>query len=355
MSVRAHWAPTPGANYAIARIKRSLFGGSYVGAMAVDKHSDNPFDPYNQTGGIDARILPIRNLVLTGFAAETRSPGVTGGQTDVGAAVDYRTDWLEFVADRHKIGRNFNPELGFLEVNDRLSDFADLTFKPRPRLPGIRELDFEGFIFHAPDTHGVLQTQEWQATFRANFHNGAYTDDDIVDAFVQRITTPFNLYKNIFIRDGLYRWTRHQLTYGSAEDKRLTWRVFERFGTYYNGRLNEARVRGSYRANEHLQMSLSEQWNRFRLPEGNFSVLFGTAEGDYAFTRFLSLSTVLQMDTANTQAASANIRLRWNYRPDSDLYVIYTAGQRFASLTAVNPPQLYEHRFAVKFTYSFRP
>jgi hypothetical protein len=145
------------------------------------------------------------------------------------------------------------------------------------------------------------------------------------------------------------------LTYGSAEDTRLTWRVFERFGSYYNGRLNEARVRGSYRANEHLQMSLSEQWNRFRLPEGNFSVLFGTAEADYAFTRFLSLSTILQMDTANTQAASANIRLRWNYRPDSDLYVIYTAGQRFASLTAVNPPQFYEHRFAVKFTYSFRP
>jgi hypothetical protein len=35
------------------------------------------------------------------------------------------------------------------------------------------------------------------------------------------------------------------------------------------------------------------------------------------------------MDTANNQGASANIRLRWNYRPDSDLYVIYTAGQRF--------------------------
>ena len=71
--------------------------------------------------------------------------------------------------------------------------------------------------------------------------------------------------------------------------------------------------------------------------------------------RFLTLSTLLQMDTANDQAASANIRLRWNYRPDSDLYVIYTAGQRFASLVAANPPQLYENRFAIKFTYSWRP
>ena len=49
---------------------------------------------------------------------------------------------------------------------------------------------------------------------------------------------------------------------------------------------------------------------------------------NYSFSRFLTLSTLLQMDTANNQGASANIRFRWNYRPDSDLFVIYTAGQR---------------------------
>jgi hypothetical protein len=47
--------------------------------------------------------------------------------------------------------------------------------------------------------------------------------------------------------------------------------------------------------------------------------------------------------------------LRWNYRPDSDFFVIYTAGQRFASLVAANPPQFYENRFAIKATYSWRP
>jgi hypothetical protein len=43
-----------------------------------------------------------------------------------------------------------------------------------------------------------------------------------------------------------------------------------------------------------------------------------------------------------------DIRLRWNYRPDSDLYVIYTAGQAFASLVSTNPPQFYENRLAIK-------
>jgi len=128
-------------------------------------------------------------------------------------------------------------------------------------------------------------------------------------------------------------------------------------GIYYNGRLNEFRVRAAYRANERLSFSVGPQGNRFRLPvpDGNFSVVFGAVETDYAFSRFLSLSTILQVDTANAQAASANVRLRWNYRPDSDLYVIYTAGQKFASLATVNPAQFYENRFAIKFTYSWRP
>jgi hypothetical protein len=132
---------------------------------------------------------------------------------------------------------------------------------------------------------------------------------------------------------------------------------FERFGTYYNGRLNEARVRGTYRANERLSFDLAEQWNRFRLPlpNGDFSVLYGSFQTNYSFSRFLTLSSLVQMNTANTQAVSANIRLRWNYRPDSDLYVIYTAGQAFASLVANNPPQYYQNRLSIKFTYSWRP
>lgn len=349
--------PNPYANYAAFRLKRSLPGGSYVGFMGIDKRAGNTAPPFNQSGGVDTRIVLMKSLVLTGYAAQTRSPLVTGGQTNLGAGLNYKTSWLEFLAERRKIGPNFNPEVGFLERTDCVCDYADLTLKSRPKIRGIRELNFEGFMFHAPDTHGVLQTQEWQTTFRAEFHSGAYTDDDIVDVFAQRIVTPFNIYKNVVIPPGLYRWTRHQLTYGTAQDRRWVLRFFERFGTYYNGHLNEARIRASYRPSERLSFDFSQQWDRFRLsvPGGDFSVLFGSLQTNYAFSRFLTLSAILQMNTSNTQAASANIRLRWNYRPDSDLFVIYTVGQQFASLVAANPAQYTQNRFAIKYTYSWRP
>ncbi len=360
--------PNPHANYAVARVKRSLWGGSYIGVMGIDKRSGNPLDSFKQTSGADTRLVLHKDLVLTGYATQTRTPGIYSGQTNSGAGVAYQNSWFEGSAQHRKVGPNFNPEVGFLERNNCICDYADVNFKPRPKLRGVRELNFEGFIFHAPDTNHVLETQEWQNTIRIEFNNGAYSDDDIVDVFTQRLTTPFNIYKNIFIPAGEYHWTRHQLTYGSAQDRRLMMSFFERFGTYYNGHLNEARVRATYRANERLSFSFAEQWNRFRLglvtdPAGNllppsaanFSVVFGSFQTNYSFSRFLTLSALLQMDTANTQAASANIRLRWNYRPDSDLFFIYTAGQRFASLVAANPPQYYENRFAIKFTYSWRP
>jgi Domain of unknown function (DUF5916)/Carbohydrate family 9 binding domain-like len=360
--------PNPYANYAVARVKCSLWGGSYIGVMGIDKRSGNPFDSFNQTSGADTRLVFYKNLVVNGYATQTRTPGFSSGQTNVGAGFNYQTNWLEVFAQHRKVGPNFNPEVGFLERTDCICNYLDVTLKPRPKLRGVRELNFEGFIFHAPDTRHVLQTQEWQNTFRIEFNNGSYSDDDIVDVFTQHLIEPFNIYKNIFIPVGEYHWTRHQFTYGSPQDRKLMVSFFERFGTYYNGRLNEARVRATYRASERLSFNFAEQWNRFKLgivtdpsgtvlpsSAGNFSVVFGSFQTNYSFSRFLTLSTLLQMDTANTQAATANIRLRWNYRPDSDFYVIYTAGQRFASLVATNPPQFYENRFAIKFTYSWRP
>src|SRR5437660_1396160 len=355
--------PNPDANFAVVRVKRALWGGSYLGVMGIDKRSGNPLDSFNQTEGADTRLVFFKDLAVDMFAAQTRTPGFSSGQTDFGGGFHYQSNWLELIGDHRKIAPHFTPGVGFLERQDCICDYCDSNFKVGPRLEHGRELNFEGFMFHAPDTHHVLQTQEWQNTFRIDFNNGSYSDDDIVDVFTQRLIIPFNLYKTVSIPVGEYHWTRHQLTYGSPQDRRLTLNVYERFGSYYNGHLNEARVRGTYRASERLSFNFAEQWNRFRLGattdasgsplppgSGNFSVVFGSFQTNYSFSRFLTLSTLLQMDTANNQGASANIRLRWNYRPDSDLFVIYTAGQRFASLVAANPPQFYENRFAIKFT-----
>ena len=347
--------PNPYANYAVVRLKESLWGGSYIGVMGIDKRSGDSLDSFNQTGGIDTRLVFFKDWFVDAHMAGTRSPGNPSGASDVGASVSYHSNWLDGIVERRKIGPNFNPEVGFIELPNSNETYGDVTFKARPKISGLRELQFEGFIQHAPDTHNVVQTQEWQGTFRAELNNGGYTDDDIADVFTQRITTPLHIYKNVFIPNGLYHFARHQLTYGSAQDRRFTYTFFERFGGYYGGTLNEFRVTANYRPSARFSLSTSQTWDRFRLPEGHFSVNLASLQGNYSFNRFLTFTSLIQMDTSNTQAVSANLRLRYNYRPDSDLYIIYNVGTQFASLAPANPPQARETRFAVKYTYSFSP
>jgi len=349
--------PNPFANFAVVRLKESLWAGSYIGVLGIDKRSGDLLDSFNQTGGVDTRLVFFKDWFFDAHMAGTQSPGYSSGNSDLGASLSYRSNWLEGIVERRKTGPNFNPEVGFVERIDSDETYGDLTFKVRPSIPGVRELQFEGFVLHAPDTLGRVSTQEWQNTFRAEFHNGAYTDDDIVDVFTQRITTPFHIYKDVFIPNGVYHFTRHQLTYGSGKDRKFTYSFFERFGGYYDGTLNEFRVRINYRPTAKFSMSASETWDRFRLPlpNGNFSVVLASLQGNYSFNRFLTFTSLVQMDTSNTQAVSANLRLRYNYRPDSDFYVIYNVGTQFASIAPANPPQVRETRFAVKWTYSFAP
>jgi hypothetical protein len=203
----------------------------------------------------------------------------------------------------------------------------------------------------------VLQTQEWSPSMNVKFNNAAEIDTDPADTTIQRITSPFNIYKNVFIPDGLYAFSRHHIAYTSAQDRRVTFNVSERFGPFYSGSLNELSFRANYRPTARFSASVGDTWNSFRIPvaNGNFAVHLASTQANYSFSRFLSFTALLHMDTANIQALSANIRLRYNYRSDSDFYIIYNQGTRFASLTATNPAQLRDQRIEAKFTYSFQP
>ena len=349
--------PNPFANFAVVRLKESLWSGSYIGVMGIDKRSGNVLDSFNQTGGVDTRLVFFKDWVVDAHMAGTESPGHPSGNSDLGASLIYRSNWLDGIVERRKIGPNFNPEVGFVKRTDSDETYEDLTFKIRPRTSLVREFQLEGLILHAPNTRGEVSTQEWRTIFHAHFNNDGYADASIADVFTQQITTPFHIYKNVFIPNGLYHFTRHALFYGSRQDRRVTYNFSDTFGSYYGGTLNEFSVVANYRPMAKFSVSASATWDRFRLPlpDGHFSVVLASLQGNYSFNRFLTFTSLLQMNTSNTQAVSANLRLRYNYRPDSDLYIVYNIGTQFASIAPANPPQVRETRFSVKWTYSFSP
>jgi hypothetical protein len=169
----------------------------------------------------------------------------------------------------------------------------------------------------------------------------------------QFLGQPLNLYKNTSIPPGGYRFASHQVAYTSSGSRRLTFTASELWGGYYTGHLNSATLTAQYRPNPHLTLAVNDTLNSFRLPQGNFDIDLAGVQVGYAFNRFLNATTFVQADTAQTQAVSANFRVRYTFHPDSDLYVIYNVGTRFQSLVAGNPMEVRQQKFAVKVTYSW--
>jgi hypothetical protein len=345
----------PSANYLVARAKRNVLEESYVGGIYIDKRSSDPHDSFNRTAGADANFVLFKKLDLYGFLAKTSSapPELAGRDWAGTIGSSYTSNLVQVQAEHSVVQPHFNPEVGFVDRVDLVTNFADLTLSPRPKSGPVREYNFEGFIVRQHNTDGVLETQEWQTTFRANFHNGAYTDDDLFDNFIQRLDEPFNIFKNVVIPAGVYHFDRHQFTYGSDESKRFVYRFFERFGTYYNGTLNEFRIRTNYRPTARVSLATVETWDRFRFDEAVYNVHVGSIDASYSLSRFLTTTALVQVNSIETNPVSVNFRLRWTYRPDSDLFVIYNLGSQFTSIAAGNPVALREQRLTVKFTYSF--
>ena len=346
--------PNPSANYLVGRVKERIFSESYVGVIGIDKQSGNIADPFNRAAGADANFMFFHKLGISGFWARTFSSPLPLQGNDWAATADvtYNSNLVQAEALRAVVQRNFNPEVGFVERTDLVTNFVDLTLSPRPKTGSVREYNFEGFFRYEPDTHEVLQTQEWQTTFRALFHNGSYTDDDLYDNFIQRLNTPFNIFGNVFIPAGLYHFDRHQFTWGSNTSKPFVYSFFERFGTYYNGTLNELRLKGTYHPNAHLSLSAIPEWDRFKLNGQTYDVKVGSAGASYSFNRFVTTSALVQLNSVDVNPWSLNLRLRYRYRPDSDLFLIYNIGNQFNSLAAGNPVLLQQKRLSIKLTYS---
>jgi hypothetical protein len=343
----------PYGNYAVVRVKRPLTPGSYIGFMATDKQSGNPLDPYNRSGGVDAKFILFRNLNLRGYYAKTWTSGLHGDNTALGGRLTFANNWFNIYAGHAVTEKNFNSEMGFVTRIDDQPTIFQFNFTPRPHVLNIRELDLGGFIGHDPNTSGKLIYKEWTPNIRVLFNSSAEIDSAPNDVVYQFLGQPLNLYKNISIPVGGYRFTSHNLAYTSAGSHRVTFTASELWGGYYTGHLNSATTTAQYRPNAHLALAINDTLNSFRLPQGNFDVDLAGVEVSYAFNRFVNATTFVQSDTAQNQAVSANLRLRYTFRPDSDFYVIYNVGNRFQSLAAGNPMEVRQQKFAVKVTYSW--
>ncbi|MCS5688766.1 MAG: hypothetical protein NZ659_08275, partial [Acidimicrobiales bacterium] len=90
--------------------------------------------------------------------------------------------------------------------------------------------------------------------------------------------------------------------------------------------------------------------NNINLPQGRFTTKLVTSRFTYTLTPRMFFGGLLQYNSS-TNALSSNLRLRWEYQPGSELFVVYN-DVRDTELRST--PLLQNRAFIIKFTKLLR-
>ena len=83
------------------------------------------------------------------------------------------------------------------------------------------------------------------------------------------------------------------------------------------------------------------------LPYGAFTTQLYRARTTYTFTPRMFVSGLLQYNSS-TRTVSTNVRLRWEYNPGSEFFVVYTEDRDSAGTPSNQLSQLLNRGFVVK-------
>ncbi|MCE2543467.1 MAG: hypothetical protein J4F30_08545, partial [Acidobacteria bacterium] len=86
---------------------------------------------------------------------------------------------------------------------------------------------------------------------------------------------------------------------------------------------------------------------------GSFRTDLLRARVNYTFSPRMFFSGLFQYNST-LRAFGANLRLRWEYSPGSELFVVYTAEQEVDPLRPVRRRELADRAFVIKINRLFR-
>lgn len=186
--------------------------------------------------------------------------------------------------------------------------------------------------------------------FYVNFNSGAYLAWMVKPSY-QNLTADFTPL-GINIGPGVYHFTRNRFYYGSDASKKISYTASFETGPYYNGKLNiysaSLRVNPIVNVSTTASLTLDDVKN---LGTANVTrtVSLLTINNQFALNPKLLLAGLLQFNNQD-HSFGTNVRLSWEYKPLSYLYILYNNVQPFNN---TNPSYVVENYNQVGFKLSY--
>jgi len=338
-------------NFAVVRLKRDILRRSSVGALATHRSVSVRGEGANQTYGVDGTFAFYESLNLNTYLARTDTPGLDGDALSYRGQFDYNADRYGLQLERLVVGANFNPEVGFLRRTDFERSFASARLSPRPvGIAAIRKLSWEANFDYITSGAGRLETRIASGAFTVELEN---SDRFLVETSrnYEFLPAPFEVATGVVIPVDGYTFTDTRVSYLFGSQRRLSGGVAASHGGFFGGDKTTVEVsRGRVGLTARLSVEPAISYNRVAVPWGRFTTTLVSTRSTFTLSPRAFLSALLQYNSA-AASLSTNIRLRWEYQPGSELFVVYT-DQRDTLVPRF--PELENRAFVVKLNRLFR-
>jgi hypothetical protein len=324
-------------NFTVARVKRDILRKSTIGAIFTGRSIDQLGAGHNEAYGVDAALAFYDNLAINTYWARTRSDALAGDDVSYRGQLDYAGDRYGVQLERLAVGSHFNPEVGFVRRGDMRRNFGQLRFSPRPHSSKlIRRYYSMGSLAYIENGAGRLETRDIEGELALEFQNADRFFLGYSDTY-EFLPLPFAIATGIDLPIGGYRYSSGRTGFTLGQRRKISGTLSLEQGTFFDGnKTTFSWSRGKVNLTPQLSIEPRISIDHVTLAEGAFTNQLLGSRATYTMTPLMFVSALVQYNRAS-HSASANVRLRWEYRPGSELFVVWneqrdTLAERFPTL-----------------------
>ena len=310
-------------NFSVLRLKRDILRRSSIGLLLTGRSVDLRGGGTNVAYGLDGTFGFFDNLTLNTYWARTRSDGLSDDDTSYRAQLNYRGDRYGVQAEHLRVGDNFNPEVGLVRRDDMRRTFGEFRFSPRLRSSAsIRRLSWTGSVNHITNGAGLVETRKRIGEFAVEFQNSDRFSVEYTGSY-EFLTRPFRIAPGISIPVGGYHFDAAAIRFSLGQQRQVRANLSVSHGSFYSGdKTTLSASQGRIRLTDQISIEPTYSLNRVSLREGDFTTQLLGTRATYTITPVMFVSALVQYNSGNDTMAT-NARLRWEYRPGSELFVVY--------------------------------
>ena len=343
-------------NFTVVRLKRDILRRSSIGGLFTNRTVSLLGDGSSQAYGADATFSFYENVSFLAYAARTQTPGNDGKDLSYQGRFNYAGDLYGFQGEHLVVEDNFIPEVGFLRRDNFRRTYGTARYSPRPRsLANIRQFRLEASYDYIETADlGIVETRQSQLAFSTELENSDRFGVSVADnyEFLHREFTPGP--DDIAFPVGGYQFFDVEGTYSPGAQRRLNGTFTVRAGDYFNGTIRSVEFRqGRMEVTQRLSLEPSVSVNWIDSPQGAFRTDLLVSRVNFSFTPRMFFSGLIQYNSS-TNTVSNNLRLRWEYQPGSELFVVYTEDRETDPLRPDRFSELRNRGFVVKVNRLFR-